>query len=493
MDAPPAPIPTPAAAPSPTAFQIFRRRREPPAPLATPHVLLIRGCPRSGTTLIAAMINASPDGAVIYEYSLDALVRDLRVLLAYDEETGRRFALAPEGFELTDVESETAYFNDFGDPPYEHYPTEQRFGAIVTAVVEATVGKRDVKIIGSKTPGSVVADGRAALSPYFSDIRYLFMVRNPLDTINSMMNRRNLTQIGADEWEITDIDGAIAEYRQNVLALMSHVADDPAACYVVKFEDLVARSADVVARLEHFLGIPLHDTRRLVQPQTETRIILTAEERARVDAAFGDAIASWPEKHLIGTGDDAVGELAEFVEKLTPGVRYRYGAPDSTRRFLGAAWNVLEEGGVWSGSTDADLFFTVEKSGEYVISVELSCILVGPQSSKSVAVELNGATLFRGTAIATEAPIIDVTSGDTELFPAPGPRTVLCGPVALEAGRVNRLVLRTDDARSPKALGVSEDPRSLGVYLHGLLVSKAAEKRTTNGTPSQWKVHRRTP
>jgi hypothetical protein len=69
----------------------------------------------------------------------------------------------------------------------------------------------------------------------------------------------------------------------------------------------------------------------------------------------------------------------------------------------------------------------------------------------------------------------------------------LCGPITLEAGRVNRLVLRTDDARSPKALGVSDDPRSLGIYLHGLLVSKPAEKRTPNGTPAQWKVHRRNP
>ncbi len=108
------------------------------------------------------------------------------------------------------------------------------------------------------------------------------------------------------------------------------------------------------------------------------------------------------------------------------------------------------------------MFFKVDTAGEYILSAELSCFLVGPQTVKNVEVELNGVTLFRGTAIATDAPIVDVTNTDIHLFAAPGPRTVLCGPIALDARRVNRLVLRTDDARSPEALGASEEPALAG-------------------------------
>jgi|SRR5665213_688973 len=99
-----------------TKQAVFRRRRVAPTPLARPTVLLIRGCPRTGTTIVAAMINASLEAAVVYEYAIDALTRDLRVLLAYEEETVRRWNLAPEGFALTDAQREGAYFNDYGDP-----------------------------------------------------------------------------------------------------------------------------------------------------------------------------------------------------------------------------------------------------------------------------------------------------------------------------------------------------------------------------------------
>ncbi|HEY0394237.1 MAG TPA: sulfotransferase [Candidatus Elarobacter sp.] len=471
---------------------IFRRRRKPTTPLPKPAVVLVRGCPRSGTTVIASMINASPKAAMIYEYPLDSLMRDLRPILAHQREIQSMWARAPEGFSLSPLETESAYFNDFGDPPYEHYPTDERFGAIVTAVVEATVGKHGVSVIGSKTPGSVLMDERAAIEPYFGDIRYLFMVREPLATINSMMNRRNLTQIGADRWDISDVDHAIAEYRQSMLALFSHVAAYPDACYVVKYEDLVERDVETLTAIEEFLDVPLVETRRLLRRETETRIVLKADERARVAAAFAGVTEAWPEKTLTGPGARAVAALTDCIVPLVPGKRYRYATTaGGGRHFLGATWNALEEGGVWSARPEADLFFTVAEGGEYVLSLELSCFLIGPQTAKSVGVELNGAVLFRGTALASDSPILDATNGDLRIFTAPGPCTVLCGPVTLEAGRVNRLVLRTDDARSPLQLDVSEDPRSLGVYLHGLVLTADAGRRTApNGAANGRRLQR---
>ncbi|HYW55038.1 MAG TPA: sulfotransferase [Dongiaceae bacterium] len=470
---------------------ILRRRRKPTAPLAKPAVVLVRGCPRSGTTVIASMINASPKAAMMYEYPLDALVRDLRPILAHQREIESMWERAPEGFALTPLEAEGAYFNDFGDPPYEHYPTDERFGAIVTAVVEATVGKRDVTVIGSKTPGSVLMDERAAIEPYFGDIRYLFVVREPLATINSMMNRRNLTRIGADRWDITDVDGAIAEYRRSVLSLFSHVAAYPDACYVVKYEDLVERDVETLTGIEDFLDVPLMETRRLLQRETETRVILDADERGRVARAFGGVTESWSQKALTGPGARAVEALTDCVVPLVPGTRYRYVSAGGQRHFLGAGWNALEEGGVWSARPEADLFFTVAESGEFVVSVEFSCFLVGDQTAKSVGVALNGARLFHGTALASESPFLDATNGDVRVFAAPGPFMVLGGPVALEAGRVNRLVLGTDDARSPLQLGVSEDPRSLGVYLHGLMLTGDAGRRTAaNGAANGRRLQR---
>jgi hypothetical protein len=372
-----------------------------------------------------------------------------------------------------------------------HFPSDERFGSILTAVVEAAVGKRDVSVIGSKTPGSVLADERAALEPYFADIRYLFVLRDPLATLNSMMNRRNLTEFGADAWEIGEIDAAIAEYRQNILALFSHAAAYGDACYVVKYEDLIARDVETLTGVEDFLDLPLMDARRLIRRRTETKTVLTAAERSKITRAFGDVIATWPDKALTGPGTSAVAALGDCVDPLAPGTRYRYTTATGSRHFLGASWNALEEGGVWSARPEADLFFTVAESREYALSLEFSCFLIGPQSAKSVTFELNGNVLFQGTALASESPVLDATSGDVPVFAAPGPRTVVCGPVALEAGRVNRLVLRTDDARSPQQLGISEDARSLGVYLHGLLLTADAGRRNApNGAVNGRRLQR---
>ena len=331
----------------------------------------------------------------------------------------------------------------------------------------------------------MLGDDRATLEPYFANIRYLFMVRNPLMTINSMMNRRNLTRMGADSWEIGDVDAAIAEYRQSVLALFSHVASYPDACYVQKFQDLTDRSAASIKGLERYLGIRLDRTQRLIWNENDTRIILTADERARAMAAFGAAIQSWPQKQLTGFGRDVIAELSDCVEQLLPGVRYRYTSDEGSRHFLGASWNALEAGGVWSARTEADLFFAVAKAGEYLLSAEVSCFLVGVQTSKTLTVELNGTVILRVMAIGIESQILDATNHDVHVFAAPGPRTLLCGPVSLERGRVNRLVFRTDDARSPEQLGVSDDARSLGVYLHGLTLTGPSAEFAANGNAAE--------
>jgi hypothetical protein len=422
--------------------------------LREPVVLLILGCPRSGTTIVARAINASPDAAIIFEYSLGALTRDLAVLLGYGDALTQARAekrAVPAGSGAT-----RSYDNRREEP--DAHPTRERFGHIIRAVVEATLGKRDVRVIGSKTPGAAIPNASEGLEQYFADVRSLFVLRNPLDTINSMMNQRNK----ADEttWSIRDVGAAIAEYRRNVLALLSHAAASPGAGYAISYDDLADRTVETLASAGRFLGVDLGAGSALVRRGAETKPVLSAAERTRVERAFTAAIGSWKDKELTGPAPRAAAALHDCVESAIAGRVYRYEAASGERAFLGAAWHELEAGAVWSSRPEADLFFTVEQCGEHVLSVELSCYLAGEQSSKKVGLELNGATLFSGRIAAS----------------APGPHTLVCAPIGLEAGRVNRLVLRTDDVRSPAELGVSGDRRALGLYLHGLRVDGPAAR-----------------
>ena len=475
-----------------------------PERIGLPGVLFVRGCARSGTSLVAELLNDSPDLAILSEYALNALRHDLGPIFAYEREqnglnstrsnlyaeaapgasaadllfdvpadqspTGRqrRLRIAPQFENATDF-----YMEHEAALPSTHYPTARRAAEILTAVVESSLGKRDARIIGSKTPGSHVADDHDTLASEFPAVRYLFVVRNPFDTINSILNRRNLARHSIDVWLINDVECAIREYRDSVVSLLAHVAAYGDAVFVLKYEDLLERWAEVSGTLGAFLGVALDPHSPRITRERARKPVLTAAESAAVLAEFSGPIAAWPGKALTGLGTRSASALIDCLGTVVPGRTYRFGGTPPQRPFLGLGWNEPEPQGVWSRETHADALFTVTRSGNYAVCAELSTFATAAETPVSIGILLDGKEIFRALAVPAASELLDATSGTMPVFAGATPRTVVCGPVEIRAGELHRLTFEVDAVRSPAECGLSEDPRKLGVCFHSLLFASA--------------------
>lgn len=410
--------------------------------------------------MVAELINASDRAAIVFDYSLGQLVHDLQPILSYARTHRSLTGKAGGGTPAGDHGGRT-YYNQPRREAVTRFPTPERLGAIVAGVVAAALGKRDVALIGSKTPGAVALRDHDILAPLFATVKFLFVVRSPLPTINSMMNRRNRARLGLDDWPFPDVAAAIAEYRQNVRLLLSHVARYPDRCLVVKYEDLIDRFAATAGAIDTFLGPGFDlagDSAKLfevgVQPGA-TKNVLTPDEQAAVRAAFGAALDTWDRKALTGLHAGTVDALADCADPLVPGTSQRFDAAARERRYLGAGWSVLQPDGVWTDGERADLFFTVPADGEYVVSLRASVFLPGPEAALALRFEVDGTDAVRATCRSS------------------GPHTFACGPLRFAAGAVQRLTVHVDPARSPLECGISNDDRRLGLLLHELSLSWA--------------------
>ena len=360
-------------------------------------------------------------------------------------------------------------------------PRPSRFAAIVTAVVEATLEKRDVSVIGSKTAGPAVSNVMSLLPELFPDVRHLLAIRNPLDAINSMMNRRNLARRGLDPWPMRDVSEGVAEFRRGVLTLLSHVARTPDRAFVVPYEDVLAGYDATVAGVGSFVGLslPAAPGSRVLVDRPLSRTVLTPDEDEVVRTSFPGAIAMWDEKELRGTHlDGRIDDLADCLEGIVPGRRYLYGGDAPTRSFLGVGWSISQQEGVWSDGARAELFFPAPRSRRYQMLIEGSFFLPDRDAKVTIAVEHAGREIFRGTCVlGSEMVSADETS---RLFAGPGPRTLLTLPFEPE-GLVTHVALHIEGASSPKAAGFSGDDRLLGFLLQSMTLRDVRTRAPARG------------
>src|SRR5579863_9371089 len=146
------------------------------------------------------------------------------------------------------------------------YPMRDRFGDIVSAIVRASLEKPSARVIGSKTPGHWNDHELRIVQEIFDQIRYVFIVRNPLDTINSIVNRRNAAREGLDLWPDKPVVEAISRYREGACLLLSCASIYPEHTYVIRYDDLIDDTAATLEELGRFLGVEMRDTSGLVRP-----------------------------------------------------------------------------------------------------------------------------------------------------------------------------------------------------------------------------------
>ena len=289
-----------------------------------PLVVFVRGCARSGTTLLADIMNESPKIGLLVEQPLGDLaarmldifwfedhILETRAIIAEKRRAAEKVRGAGEHFVLVENLDRMRF--------PRRYPTREKFGAILTGVVEASLEKPGLAVVGSKTPGHWDRFELDLVRSAFPRMKYVFIVRNPMETVNSILNFRNRARAGLHLWPDKPVEEAIARYQEGIGLLLSCAADSGEETFVVGYDDLIADPAATLASLGSFLGMELRDESKLVGPPSIAKNVLTPDEERAVRAAFGNAIDGWAAKRLTGPATALAGQLDDGLRVVEPG------------------------------------------------------------------------------------------------------------------------------------------------------------------------------
>jgi hypothetical protein len=430
--------------------------------MSQPSVVFVRGCARSGTTLLCDIINESPEIGLLVEQPLGDLAARILSMFWYEEHLEKERALiaSASNGHATRKKTQTSAVHFV---PLENldrvrfprrYPTRERLPSILAAIVEASLEKNRLKVIGSKTPGHWDHFEFDIVNSMFPAVKDVFIVRNPLDTVNSIVNRRNAARAGRDIWADKPVTEAIARFQEAVCLLLSRASSHADDCYVVSYEDLIADPQRVLKPLGTFLGAEVRDETGLVMGARSVKNVLTPAEETLVREQLGPAIDAWETKRLTGRATDVVRQLADCVRTVKLGTTYRCDAPVGDRGLLGSGWSGAEPPGIWSDAPQADMFFAVPRDGKYYVALDFAGYVPKRREPLELAITIGGRQF--------------------DLTLLSGRRTRLrFGPVSLEAGQANRLSFTFGQLRSPLERGLGTDRRRLGICLRSFTVDKA--------------------
>lgn len=429
--------------------------------MSQPSVVFVRGCARSGTTLLCDIINENPEVGLLVEQPLGDLAARILSMFWYEEHMNGQFAAVAASNGRTSRKSRAPAVHFV---PLENldrlrfprrYPTRERLPSILAAIVEASLEKQRLKVIGSKTPGHWDHFEFDIVRSAFPAVKDVFIVRNPFDTVNSIINKRNAARAGRAVWTDKPVTEAIARFQESVCLLLSRAAAYGDDCYVVSYEDLIADPQSVLTKLGNFLGTELRDETGLVTGSRPVKHVLTRSEEAVVREELGAAIDAWGEKRLTGPAPDVASQLADCVRVVKAGTTYRCDAPVGDRGLLGSGWSGAEPPGIWSDAPHADMFFAVPEDGEYSVVLELAGYVPNWRAPLEVAIAIAGRRF--------------------DLTLRTGLRTrVRYGPMHLGARQAHRLSFNFGHLRSPLERGLGSDRRRLGICLRRFTVEKAS-------------------
>ena len=460
-------------------------------------VLLIGGLPRGGTTAIVDIINECPDAAIMAEYRLIDLVTHLEPILSYEAEIrqleGQLWSSTETSPEISDdglMAFDDEFDDEFGNSDVSdsdatecdealHYPgfvtpglqqtlrfpTKRRFPIIVSEVVKSSLNKPAARIIGSKLPGTMLADGGEYLAKLFPEVRYLAMLRAPLAQINSSMNRRNRAVAGIDAWSIEDIQQAIDTYIENIVGLFVLRNRAKHTLLFVKYEEMVENYDAVVDRLFSHLGTDWRPAHKFTVSERGTIDVLTVHERERIEQVLGRLIAGWDTAKLTGASD---ADLSIF-HNILPALPDQSYSLEGVRKpgFLASGWSDMEPDGIWTDADKATLIFGPVKSPKMMLKIEFIAFLA---SGKPLEIDmmmnetdLGKIVLLPGTNPSWNGPgkILSIPDWTQK-------NELLIGPLDFKSDDANLLEFTLTGICSPTSLGKHLDDRDLGIRLSKL-------------------------
>ena len=160
---------------------------------------------------------------------------------------------------------------------------------------------------------------------------------------------------------------------------------------------------------------------------------------------------------LVGCDNSSPDTASLAPPKLGYGTKVSFGRGGNSDVFKVSGWSATEEKFTWSEGGEAILKMTTTPTDELVVvKMTLAALVKEPElAAQPVEVSVNG------------QKIAEWQVGNTAEFTAPLPHDIskMGGPLTIS--------FKTPKATSPKTLGLSADPRNLGICCHFFELSKS--------------------
>lgn len=464
-------------------------------PHTSPTFLFIGGPPRSGTTLLMEILNASDLIALMHEYQVLKLSSDIEPIFSHGDAIAasyertrnreREHRMAATATERSGKPQPSNIFFSreklatypipdpakLHSPP--HWPHRSNRGRIVAGIIKASLNKPLARLLGSKDPLFALSSELHKIHDLGSPCRFIWIFRNPLKTINSAINRRNRNMIGIDEWGIASANDAIAQYRLVVAKTIATIAAfAPDESLVLKYEDLVENEERTIGKVLAFLGIAHGSLPHLAERDRGNIPVCTQTEHDMIMSEFGDAITSWQQLELTGQGYEAIPALSRLL--ATP-----RGLPDhidatNMSEHLGYGWSEVEPGrGAWSISSYASIVLPPVAYDRANIIIDAHVFVTSPISPVEVSISVNQVAhhecawaLNDNTHPAPEG--VQTLSMHERI-------SISLRNVRMSAARANLVEFNLRNIRSPLEAGVGPDPRKLCIYIRGVRIQTRHE------------------
>jgi len=253
-----------------------------------PFPLLIGGCPRSGTTALLHVLNSNPSCYISSEENLPKLLGVLSKVLGTQErrnevirKKGMRALSLRESLNAMNANSHN--FSQTSVWPMLRFIYQYHHGTLHPGF--------PLILWGDKFP-NYFKNIDAVLEP--SGVKYVHITRNPLDVVNSIMRRCDMTRQGKDWWKaITNFEEMIAAWAEayNIIQQI----EERSEVFHLHYEELVFDFYGSVARLNTFLGNDLeyenilvsdpskHFDRSFLSKELKNKILSHLDVRAYIE------------------------------------------------------------------------------------------------------------------------------------------------------------------------------------------------------------------
>ncbi len=318
-----------------------------------PRWLLVTGAPRSGTSLLRAMLTEHPQVGLLQEYGLTKLLRRIDAIVAQpapaEEDWDSPGDPDDEAFNAAmavyrDRPGRAAITRGGGDPKPEH------FHAVAAGLFAGMFPGKDLRYVGDKMPVTAEWEDVPLLFSRFPELRVVAVIRNPADVVRSSLVRREATRRGRDAWPIRTVQEAATQWLAAWRTLISVKERYGGAVLVVKYEDLSSDLRAASGRLFEWLALPPHEIATAIAALPPDLALHTAAEQALVRHLFSPVLQAWPD----ADAEVLMARFATFRMPYAMGDTVHLGHEDAGA-YLASGFSFREEWGCWTDGSRAVL------------------------------------------------------------------------------------------------------------------------------------------